>query len=51
LVKEVGYVPLPQQAYTLARAKFAARKTGSYFAHGSEVGVTAEALLADVAAK
>lgn len=51
LVKEVGYVPLPQQAYTLARAKFAARKTGTFFAGGSKVGVTTEELLADAAAK
>lgn len=47
LVTEVGYVPLPTQAYTLALAKFDARKTGSFFDGGSKVGVTAEELVAD----
>lgn len=47
LVAEVGYVPLPTQAYSLALAKFDARKTGSFFDGGSKVGVTAEELLAD----
>lgn len=47
LVAEVGYVPLPTQAYSLALTKFDARKTGSYFGGGSKVGVTAEELLAD----
>jgi phosphate transport system substrate-binding protein len=45
LVKEVGYIPLPDKAYELARKHFAARKTGSLF-HGSKVGVTVEELLA-----
>ncbi len=49
LVAEVGYVPLPTQAYSLALTKFDARKTGSYFGGGSKVGVTAEELLADAA--
>jgi phosphate transport system substrate-binding protein len=45
LVKEVGYVPLPQQIYKLASTRFAHRKTGSVFKEGgSAVGVR----LADV---
>lgn len=47
LVREVGYVPLPAQAYTLASQKFDARTTGSYFGGGSKVGVTVEELLSD----
>jgi phosphate transport system substrate-binding protein len=49
LVTEVGYVPLPTQAYSLAIGKFEARKTGSHFAGGSKVGVTMEELLSDAA--
>lgn len=45
LVKEVGYVPLPAKVYKLAQARFAAKKTGSLFEGGSEVGVTLEDLL------
>ena len=51
LVAEVGYVPLPEQAYSLALAKFTAGQAGSFFNGGSKVGVTMEELLADVAAK
>lgn len=47
LVGEVGYVPLPTQAYTLAEKKFEGRATGSYFGGGSKIGVTAEELLSD----
>jgi phosphate transport system substrate-binding protein len=47
LVAEVGYVPLPAVGYSLALAKFDARKTGSFFDGGSKVGVTVEELLAD----
>ncbi|HEX8234044.1 MAG TPA: PstS family phosphate ABC transporter substrate-binding protein [Caulobacteraceae bacterium] len=47
MVREVGYVPLPERAYTLAVAKFNARTTGSYFGGGSKVGVTVDELLAD----
>lgn len=47
LVSEVGYVALPADAYTLAEAKFEARKTGSFFQGGSKIGVTAQELLAD----
>jgi phosphate transport system substrate-binding protein len=45
LVREVGYVPLPSNAYNMALDKFAKRLTGTVF-HGSEVGVGIEALLA-----
>ncbi|NAW66592.1 PstS family phosphate ABC transporter substrate-binding protein [Photobacterium halotolerans] len=45
LVKEVGYVPLPEKAYKLAQDNFKARRTGSVF-HGAEVGIGIEELLA-----
>lgn len=45
LVKEVGYVPLPDKAYEMAQANFAKRQTGTVF-HGAEVGVGIEELLA-----
>lgn len=47
LVAEVGYVPLPAAAYTSARAKFDARKVGTFFGGTSRVGVTIDELLAD----
>ena len=50
LVGEAGYVPLPENAYTLARSKFDAGRTGSYFGGGSKIGVTVEELLADAKA-
>ncbi len=47
LVKEVGYIPLPERAYQLAQKRVDARKTGSLFAgEGSKVGVKIEDLLA-----
>jgi phosphate transport system substrate-binding protein len=46
LVAEVGYVPLPEKAFELGQKKFADRKTGTYFAGGSKIGVTIEELLA-----
>ena len=46
LVAEVGYVPLPDRAFELGRKKVAARKTGTYFSGGSEVGVSIDDLLA-----
>ena len=47
LVKEVGYIPLPPRAYSLASKRFIDRKTGSVFAgKGSKVGVSVEDLLA-----
>ncbi len=47
LTGEVGYVPLPDKAYALAKERFAKRTTGSLFeGKGSQVGVTVEELLA-----
>ncbi len=47
LVKEVGYIPLPDRAYELAQKRADARRTGSLFAGaGSQVGVKIEDLLA-----
>ena len=46
LVAEVGYVPLPANAFDLGKAKVAARKTGTFFEGGSKVGVSIEELLA-----
>jgi phosphate transport system substrate-binding protein len=45
LVKEVGYVALPEKAYEKAMDNFKKREIGTAF-HGSEVGVSVEALLA-----
>jgi phosphate transport system substrate-binding protein len=45
LVEEVGYIPLPEKAYELARQRFRKRTMDSVFGEGSEVGVTVEALL------
>jgi phosphate transport system substrate-binding protein len=46
LVKEVGYVPLPEQAYKLALQHFSGGKLGTVFGGVPEVGVTIDALLA-----
>ena len=46
LAKEVGYVPLPAQSYTLALKHFTDRKMGTVFGGVPEVGVTIEALQA-----
>ena len=46
LVAEVGYVPLPAEAYELGEKKFVARKTGTFFEGGSKVGVKIEDLMA-----
>jgi phosphate transport system substrate-binding protein len=45
LVAEVGYVPLPEEAFELGLAKFEARGTGTFFGGGSEIGVQIEDLL------
>ncbi len=45
LAKEVGYVPLPQQAYQLALAHFNNGKMGTVFGGVPEVGVTIDNLL------
>jgi phosphate transport system substrate-binding protein len=46
LAKEVGYVPLPAQAYQLALKHFNDKKMGTVFGGVPEVGVTIDALLA-----
>jgi len=46
LTKEVGYVPLPAQAYTTALKHFTDKKMGTVFGGVPEVGVTIESLLA-----
>lgn len=47
LSREVGYVPLPAEAYTLAQARLDKRTTGSMFGgKGSQVGVSIQDLLA-----
>ncbi|HEY5633390.1 MAG TPA: PstS family phosphate ABC transporter substrate-binding protein [Burkholderiaceae bacterium] len=45
LAREVGYVPLPDNAYRLALANVANNKKGTVFGGHSEVGVTVEELL------
>jgi phosphate transport system substrate-binding protein len=45
LTAEVGYVPLPKQAYEKALANFRAGKLGSVFGGVPEVGVTIESLV------
>ena len=44
LVKEVGYVPLPDNAYDTFMARFKERKLGTAF-HGAKVGVSIDDLL------
>jgi phosphate transport system substrate-binding protein len=45
LVGEVGYVPLPEEAFEMGQAKFEARKTGTFFGGESKIGVKIEDLL------
>lgn len=45
LVREVGYIPLPQTFYDLALQRVTKRMTGSVFSGGSKVGVKIEDLL------
>jgi phosphate transport system substrate-binding protein len=48
LTAEVGYIPLPADAYGRMQARVDAKKTGSVFGgKGSQVGVTLDVLLAD----
>lgn len=48
LVKEVGYIPLPDRVYFLAYDRFKRGVTGSLFGgKGARVGVTVEQLLGD----
>jgi phosphate transport system substrate-binding protein len=44
LVKEVGYVPLPENAYDVFARRFKERQLGTAF-HGSKIGVSVEELL------
>jgi phosphate transport system substrate-binding protein len=46
LAEEVGYVQLGSQTYDLVTAHFKAKRTGTLFAGGSQVGVTIDQLLA-----
>jgi phosphate transport system substrate-binding protein len=46
LAKEVGYVPLPPEAYTTALKHFTDKKLGTVFGGVPEVGITIETLLA-----
>jgi len=46
LVREVGYIPLPERAYELAKARVANRTIGSLFEGGSQIGVSIEDLMA-----
>jgi phosphate transport system substrate-binding protein len=46
IIEEVGYVPLPDEAYRLALDAFRVRATGTAFAGGAQVGVSIEDLLA-----
>ena len=46
LVKEVGYLPLPKQAYDLAWQHFSGGKLGSVFGGQAKVGITIDQLLA-----
>ena len=46
LTKEVGYIPLPDEAYRLALERFQKRLTGSVFGgKGAKMGVSVEELL------
>lgn len=45
LVREVGYIALPERAYQLALERFQKRVTGTIFSGGSQVGVSMEELL------
>lgn len=46
LVAEVGYVPLPDDAFKQGKAKVDARRTGSFFGGESKIGVKISDLLA-----
>ena len=49
LIPEIGYLPLSEREYALVRARFEARRPGSIFEGGSQVGARLEALLAEPA--
>jgi phosphate transport system substrate-binding protein len=40
LAREVGYIPFPADAYGLLQKRYDARKTGTQFGEGSNVGMT-----------
>jgi phosphate transport system substrate-binding protein len=44
LIKEVGYVPLPDKAYDMFLQRFKERATGTAF-HGSKIGISVDDLL------
>lgn len=46
LVKETGYIALPERAYEMTLKRFKSRVTGTLFKEGTKVGVTVEELLA-----
>jgi len=46
LVKEVGYVALPDSAYDMVTARYEKRKTGSVFSGKETIGLTIEQVLA-----
>jgi phosphate transport system substrate-binding protein len=49
LTREVGYIPLPADAYSRMQARVDGRKVGSVFGgKGSQVGITLDTLLGDV---
>ena len=45
LAGELGYVPLPDAAYAMAKKRFAQRQTGTGFGGKSEVGLPIEEIL------
>ena len=45
LVEEVGYVPLPETAYSLVRQRLEKKVVGSVFSGGSQPGLTIEQIL------
>ncbi len=47
LVKDVGYVPLPEKAYELAEKRFFDKKTGSLFSSGKVVGADIVKILSE----
>jgi len=51
LVKEVGYIPFPAEAYAMVQHRFDAGTTGSLFGQGSQVGMTITQLLAKESGK
>jgi phosphate transport system substrate-binding protein len=46
LTKEVGYIPLPAEAYTVVANHYNARKTGSMFMGKDTVGLTIQQVIA-----